>query len=154
MSAEMRELILKLHPNLKEDEDRLSHSYLIKRVLGYSPWTWPGPQDKFGEFKEDIELICEVLERVWLLAATESSAMLPGLTEENEDGDLELAFGAVDDDDDGRRLYFLDNFYSELVDKILFKGGARRRPLRLSPENKEHHSDRHRRQGSSRSSSR
>ena len=133
MSAEMRELIQKLHPNLKKDEERLSHSYLIKRVLGYSPWTWPGPQDKFGEFEEDIELICEVLERVWLLAATESSAMLPGLTEENEDED-KLALGALDDD--GRRLYFLDHFYSEIVDKILFKG-ARRRALRLSPENEE-----------------
>jgi hypothetical protein len=142
MSSEMRELIKMSYPNLKEDEGRLLHAYLIKRVLGYSPFTWPGPNDKFGEFGEDIKLICEVLERVWLRAANESSDILPGLTNENEVGDLKLAFEDPlddnDDDDNGRRLYFLDHFYSEIVDKILFKAGASRRPLRLSAQNEEH----------------
>ncbi|KOO32394.1 hypothetical protein Ctob_015432 [Chrysochromulina tobinii] len=119
MSSEMRELIKMSYPKLKEDEGRLSHAYLIKRVLGYSPFTWPGPNDKFGEFGEDIKLICEVLERVWLRAANESSDILPGLTNENEVGDLKLAFEDPlddNDDDNGRRLYFLDHFYSEIVD--------------------------------------
>ena len=142
MSSEMRELIKMSYPNLKEDEGRLLHAYLIKRVLGYSPFTWPGPNDKFGEFGEDINMICEVLERVWLCAANESSDILPGLTNENEVGDLKLAFEDPlddnDDDDNGRRLYFLDHFYSEIVDKILFKAGASRRPLRLSAQNEEH----------------
>jgi hypothetical protein len=131
MPPEIRELIKLLHPELAKDQDSLTHSYMIKRILGYSPLTWPGPTVKFGDFEEDVVMICEVLERIWLISARNSSDLLPGLTDDGDEADLNKI--AVEFKD-GKRLYFETNFYSNIVDKILFKEGARRRPLQLTNE--------------------
>ena len=132
MPPEIRELIKLLHPELAEDQDSLTHSYIIKRILGYSPLTWPGPTVKFGDFEEDVVMICEVIERIWLISARNSSDLLPGLADDGDEADLNKI--AVEFKD-GKRLYFeTTNFYSEIVDKILFKEGARRRPLQLTNE--------------------
>mgnify|MGYP000850477351 FL=1 len=133
MPPEIRELIKLLHPELDKDQlDSLTHSYMIKRILGYSPLTWPGPMVKFGDFEEDVVMICEVIERIWLISARNSSDLLPGLTDDGDEADLNKI--AVEFKD-GKRLYFeTTNFYNNIVDKILFKEGARRRPLRLTNE--------------------
>jgi hypothetical protein len=110
--ALLDELFFRQRCVLDKDVSSLTSSFLIKKILGYSPMTWPGPKNKFGDFDDDIVLVLEVVERVWLMAARTSSDLLPGLT---RDQGAQLAL-----ESEKGNLFFEDNFYSDMTANILF----------------------------------